>query len=115
LRQIEREVPRDLDVHLIVDNYATHKTLAVQKWLKKRPHWHCHFTPTHSSWLNQVESFFALITTEAIRRGSCRSFAALKETITAYIDAHNEKPKPFVWTASAEAILGKLTNLCHKL
>jgi len=101
LRQIEREVPAGLDVHLIVDNYATHKTLAVQKWLKKRPHWHLHFTPRYSSWLNQVERFFALITTEAIRRGSFRSLPALKEAITAYMDAHNAALKPFVWTASA--------------
>lgn len=115
LKQIEREVPAGLDVHLVVDNYATHKTVSIQKWLQKRPHWHLHFIPTHASWLNQVERFFALITTKAIRRGSFHSLAALKQTITTYIQHHNENPKPFVWTATADQILGKVAQLCRKL
>jgi len=115
LKQIERAVPTGLDVHLVIDNYATHKTVTVQKWLQKRPHWHLHFTPTHASWLNQVERFFALITTEAIRRGSFQSLNELKQAIGAYIEQHNQQPKPFVWTATADQILGKVAQLCQKL
>lgn len=115
LRQIEKEVPADLEVHLVLDNYATHKTVAVQRWLQKRPHWHLHFIPTHASWLNQVERFFALITTRAIRRASFGALAQLKQTIVDYIELHNEDPQPFVWTASADAILGKVAQYCRKL
>lgn len=115
LKQIEREVPGGMDVHIVMDNYATHKTVEVCKWLEKRPHWHAHFTPTHASWLNQVERFFALVTNERIRRGSFVSVADLKEAIKEYIAARNENPKPFVWKATADAILGKVANLCTKL
>ena len=115
LRQIEREVPADLDVHLVLDNYATHKTEAVEDWLAKRPRWKLHFTPTHSSWLNQVERFFARITHERIRRGVFRSLGDLEKAIKEYITAHNQNPRPFRWTASADLILGKVKTLCNEL
>lgn len=114
LKQIEREVPKGLDIHVVLDNYATHKTVEVNQWLEKRPHWHLHFTPTHSSWLNQVERFFALITNERIRRGSFRATKELKQAINEYIDKHNENPKPFVWSATADQILGKVAQLCRR-
>ncbi|MBC2594491.1 IS630 family transposase [Ruficoccus amylovorans] len=115
LRQIERTVPDGLDIHIVLDNYATHKTDTVNQWLSKRPHWHLHFIPTHSSWLNQVERFFALITSRAIRRGSFGALDQLKRAINQYIEQHNQNPKPFVWTASADAILAKVAQLCSKL
>jgi transposase len=115
LRQIEREAPGDLDVHVILDNYATHKTEAVEDWLAKRPRWKLHFTPTHSSWLNQVERFFAKITQERIRRGVFRSVDDLAKAIKEYIAAHNQNPKPFRWTASSDLILGKVKTICNEL
>lgn len=115
LRQIEREVPAELDVHLILDNYATHKTEAVEDWLAKRPRWKLHFTPTHSSWLNQVERFFARITNERIRRGVFQSVADLAKAIKDYIAAHNKNPRPFRWTASADLIIGKVKTICNEL
>ena len=102
-------------VHLILDNYCTHKSATVSKWLVKRPHWHLHFTPTHTSWLNQVERFFAKITTEAIRRGNFQSVTDLVKAITEYLDAHNAEPVPFKWTASADRILEKTAKLCKSL
>ena len=95
-------VPADLDVHLVMDNYATHKTPLIRNWLAKRPRWHVHLTPTSASWLNQVERFFALITERRIRRGIYRSVAALRADIMAFIDLHNAEPKPFRWTKSAD-------------
>ena len=115
LRQIEQNVPTDLDIHLVLDNYATHKTAAVEKWLRRHPRWHLHFTPTHSSWLNQVERFFAKITNERLRRGVFRSVADLQKAIAAYIAIHNQSPKPLRWTASADLILGKVGSLLKKL
>jgi len=115
LRQIEREVPADLDLHIILDNYATHKTEAVEDWLAKRPRWKLHFTPTHSSWLNQVERFFARITNERIRRGVFQSVADLAKAIKDYIADHNRKPRPFRWTASVDLILGKVKTICNEL
>ncbi|MDB5467181.1 MAG: putative transposase [Phenylobacterium sp.] len=105
LDEIEANVPKDLDVHLIMDNYATHKTQLIRDWLAKRPRWHVHLTPTSSSWLNQVERFFALLTERQIRRGVHRGVAHLKADITAFIDHHNGDPKPFRWTKSADDIL----------
>ena len=114
LRQIERElVASEFDVHLILDNYATHKTAEVARWLKSRPRWHLHFIPTHSSWLNQVERFFAQITTRRIRRGCFRSVADLRQAIEDYLATHNANPKPFRWTSSADSILEKVSHLCH--
>lgn len=115
LRKIERETPNKLDLHIVIDNYATHKTAAVRKWLVRHPRWHIHFIPTHTSWLNQVERFFAKITNERIRRGSFRSVKELRQAIFDYIDHHNEQPKPFTWTATADTILGKINHLCNSL
>ncbi|MGH9115928.1 MAG: IS630 family transposase [Acidimicrobiales bacterium] len=108
LRRIEREVPRGLQIHLILDNYATHKHADVQAWLAKHPRFHLHFTPTSSSWLNLVERWFRDITGKAIRRGVFHSVPDLIAAIEAYINANNADPKPFVWTASAESILEKV-------
>ena len=105
-------MPSGLDVHLVMDNYATHKTAPVRDWLAKRPRWHVHFTPTGASWINQVERFFALITDKQIRRGVHRSTQALENDIRAFIDAHNADPKPFRWTKSADDILAAIQRFC---
>jgi hypothetical protein len=97
LREIERNVPPDLDVPLVMDNYATHKTEPIRKWLGARPRWHVHFTSTASSWVKQVERFFAAITEKQIPRGVHRSTAELEIAIQAYLDAVNADPKPFRW------------------
>jgi transposase len=112
LDQIEANVPADLDVHLVMDNYATHKTQSIRDWLAKRPHWHVHLTPTSASWLNQVERFFALLTDKKIRRGVHRSVAELKADITAFIERNNADPKPFKWTKSADDILASIERFC---
>ena len=109
------EVAAGREVHLILDNYCTHKSATVSRWLVKRPHWHLHFTPTHASWLNQVERFFAKITTEAIRRGNFLSVASLVDAIKSYLEEHNVAPIPFRWTASADRILEKTAKLCKSL
>jgi transposase len=114
LREIERNVPPDLDVHLIMDNYATHKTEPIRKWLGARARWHVHFTPTASSWVNQVERFFANLTEKQIRRGVHRSTAELEAAIRATIDAVNADPKPFKWTKSADDILAAIKRFCLK-
>jgi transposase len=108
LDEIEAAVPGDL----VMDNYATHKTPLIRNWLAKRPRWHVHLTPTSSSWLNQVERFFALITERKIRRGIYRSVAALRTEITSFIEHHNAHPKPFRWTKSADDILGSIERFC---
>lgn len=113
LDEIEAAVPRDLDVHLVMDNYATHKTPLIRKWLAKRPRWHVHLTPTSSSWLNQVERFFALLTDKKIRRGIYRSVAALRGDIASFIECHNADPKPFRWTKSADDILASVERFCR--
>jgi len=115
LRHIEANVPDRLEVHLICDNYATHKHSRVRAWLARRARFHVHFTPTYSSWLNQVERWFALITNHSIRRGSFESVTELKRQINAYVDHHNQHPQPFMWTATAESILAKLERLCKVL
>jgi hypothetical protein len=107
-------VPRDLDVHLAMDNYATHKTPLIRKWLAKRPRWHVHLTPTSSSWLNQVERFFALLTDKKIRRGIYGSVAALTGDIASFIECHNADPKPFRWTKSADDILASVERFCAR-
>jgi transposase len=114
LREIERNVPSDLNVHLVMDNYATHKTEPIRKWLGARPRWHVHFTPTASSWVNQVERFFADITEKQIRRGVHRSTAELETAIRAYLDAVNADPKPFRWTKTADDILAAVKRFCLK-
>jgi len=108
LRRIEREVPKGLAVHLILDNYGTHKHPNVIAWLAKHPRFHLHFTPTSSSWLNLVERWFRNLTDQAIRRGVFHSVPNLIADIEAYLDANNDEPKPFVWTATAEDILAKV-------
>ena len=101
LKLVDHNTPADLDLHLVVDNYATHKTPAVKRWLKAHPRFHLHFTPTSASWLNMVERFFAEITRNRIRRGVFTSVADLKSAIMDYLDHHNADPKPFIWTKSA--------------
>jgi transposase len=110
LRRIDAETPKHLDVHLIADNYATHKHAKVRAWLKRHPRFHMHFTPTSASWLNQVERFFGLITEDRIRCGVFKSVAELQAAIQEYLEDHNANPKPFVWTASATAILEKVAR-----
>jgi transposase len=112
LDEIEANVPGGLDIHLVMDNYATHKTQLIRDWLAKRPRWHVHLTPTSSSWLNQVERFFALLTDKKIRRGAHRRVAELQADITAFIDHHNADPKPFRWTKSADDILASIERFC---
>ncbi len=108
LKQIDAETPSELELHLIVDNYATHKHANVQKWLKRHPRFHMHFIPTSSSWLNLVERWFREITDKRIRRGVFQSVEQLIATIQAYIENHNSDPKPLVWTAKAQDILEKV-------
>lgn len=115
LKQLEAATPKELEIHAVLDNYAAHKTHKVRLWLARHPRWHLHFIPTHSSWLNQVERFFAKITEQRIRRESFRSVEDLRKTILEYIDHHNQNPKPFKWTASADLILGKVENFCKSL
>jgi transposase len=112
LDEIEAAVPADLDVHLVIDNYATHKAPLIRNWFNRRPRWHVHLTPTSSSWINQVERFFALLTERQIRRGIHRSVVALKTAITTFIDHHNVNPKPFRWTKSADDILASIERFC---
>jgi transposase len=112
LDEIEANVPEDLDVHLVMDNYATHKTPLIRAWFAKRPRWHVHLTPTSSSWLNQVERFFANLTDKKLRRAIHRSVAQLKADIQAFIVAHNADPKPFRWTKSADDILTSIERFC---
>ena len=112
LDEIEAAVPRDLDVHIVMDNYATHKTPLIRNWLACRPRWHVHLTPTSSSWLNQVERFFALFTERQIRRGVHRSIDALRAAIDDFIAAHNADPKPFRSTRSADDILASIERFC---
>ena len=110
LKLIDQKTPAGLDLHLIADNYATHKTPAVKRWLKAHPRFHLHFTPTSASWLNMVERFFAEITRKRIRRGAFKSVAELKAAIMDYLESHNADPKPFVWTKSAGQILEKVAR-----
>ena len=110
LKLIDQQIAEALDLHLIVDNYATHKTPAVKRWLKAHPRFHLHFTPTSASWLNMVERFFAEITRNRIRRGAFKSVAELKAAIMQYLENHNADPKPFVWTKSASQILEKVAR-----
>lgn len=115
LRQIDKAVPAELDIHCIVDNYSTHKHPRVKAWLAARPRWHMHFIPTYSSWLNQVERFFGLITDKAIRRGSFGSVKQLIKRIDHFVAHYNQDCKPFTWTATADSILAKLSRLCARI
>ncbi|MGA1354815.1 MAG: IS630 family transposase, partial [Candidatus Limnocylindrus sp.] len=113
LDEIDSRVPSGLDVHLVMDNYATHKTDAVKRWLMRRPRYHLHFTPTSSSWLNLVECFFSMVQRNVTRRGVHRSVGSLESSVREFLDAHNQDPKPFVWTKSADAILENLRRYCE--
>jgi len=114
LDAIDAAVPEDLDCHLILDNYGTHKTALIRRWLAKRPRFHPHFTPTGASWLNLVERWFAALTEKQIRRGTHRSTRQLEAAIYNYLDAYNENPRPFVWTKTADDILASLARFCRR-
>jgi putative transposase len=115
LKRLDACIPQNLDVHLIVDNYATHKHAKVRIWLAQRPRYHIHYTPTYSSWLNQVERWFALISQRAIRRGSFRSVKDLIEKIDSFVQNYNRSHRPFAWTATADSILAKISRLCSRI
>ena len=115
LAKIDDTVPADLDVHLVCDNYGTHKSPAVKAWLAKHPRFRLHFTPTYSSWINQVERFFAYITADLLQRSDHRSVHALETDIRAWIEAWNDNPKPFIWTKTADQILEKLGRLLQRI
>ena len=115
LNVIAKEVPKELDVHLVLDNYGTHKTAMIHDWLARRPHFHVHFTPTGASWLNQIERWFAALTEKQIRRGSHRSTRELEKAINDYLAVYNEDSKPFIWTKSADQILESLQNYCEMI
>ena len=115
LATLDREVPADLDVHLVLDNSSTHKTPAIQRWLAAHPRFVVHFTPTSSSWLNLVERWFAELTTKKLRRGAHRSVRQLNTDIRAWIETWNENPKPFVWTKTADQILDSIARYCNRI
>jgi putative transposase len=115
LKHIEQNVPQKLEVHLIVDNYATHKHAAIKRWLAVHKRWTVHFTPTYASWLNQVEIWFNLITQRAIRRGTFSSVKELIAKIDEYVKLYDKHHKPFVWTATADSILAKIERLCQRI
>lgn len=111
LKLIDAQTPADRQLHLIVDNYATHKHAKVKAWLAKHPRIHLHFTPTSASWLNMVERFFRDLATRRLRSGIFHSVADLEQAITSFISTHNASPKPFIWTASASDILAKVSRV----
>jgi transposase len=114
LNEVERNVPNGLDVHVVMDNASTHKTKLIRDWFAKRPRWHPHFTPTSSSWINQVERFFALLADKQIKRGAHRSVKELIATIEAFISQQNANPKPLRWTKSADDILASIERFCRR-
>jgi transposase len=114
LDTIDASVPPDLDIHLILDNYATHKTALIRRWLAKRPRYHVHFTPTSASWLNLVERWFAALTEKQLRRGTHRSTRELVAAIRQYLDVTNEAPRPFVWHKTADQILASVARYCQR-
>ena len=115
LATIDAQVPDHLDVHLVCDNYGTHKAPTVQSWLDRHPRFHMHYTPTYSSWINQVERWFAELTRQLIERGDHRSVQALERDIRAWVTAWNDNPKPFVWTKTAERILQSIQRLMNRI
>jgi len=112
LTEVEAQIPPGMEVHLVMDNYATHKAPVVRDWLARRPNWHIHLTPTSSSWLNQIERFFGLLTDKQIKRGVHRSVTELRKAIKSFLDQHNSQPKPFNWTKSADDILASIERFC---
>jgi transposase len=115
LATIEATVPAALDIHVILDNYGTHKTPLIRRWLTQHPRYHLHFTPTSASWLNLVERWFAALTEKQLRRGVHRSTHALEAAIRRYLTVSNEQPKPFVWTKTADEILETVARFCHRI
>ncbi len=115
LRQIDNNVPPDLDVHVIVDNHAIHKHPRVKRWLTTRPRFHVPFTPTYASWLNQVEFWFNRIRQRAIRRGTFRSVNEPVTKINQFVESNNQNARPFVWTATADSIFAKVQRLCERI
>jgi putative transposase len=115
LNEIDANVPKKLDVHLVIDNYSTHKHQKVRRWLAARPRFHVHFTPTYGSWLNQVEIWFNIITQRAIRRGTFQSVKDLIRKIELFVSQYNRKSKPFIWTATSDSILQKIERLCQTI
>ncbi len=115
LNEIDANLPVGFEVHLVMDNYGTHKVAKVRNWLARHPRYHVHFTPTSASWLNLVERLFAEVTQRCVRRGSHTSLPALEKAMLDYLDRRNETPKPFVWTANADLILGKVQRLCKRI
>lgn len=115
LNTIDAAVPAHLDVHVILDNYGTHKTPSIHRWLAKRPRYHLHFTPTSASWINMVERWFAMLTAKQLRRGVHRSTRELEAAITHYLALHNDTPKPFVWTKTADDILATVARFCKRI
>lgn len=113
LRHIDSNVPKRLDIHLVVDNYGTHKHEKIRKWLAARPRYHIHYTPTYSSWINQVEIWFNIVTQKAIRRGTFRSVKDLVNNINQFVNQYNKNSSPFSWTATADSILAKINRLCQ--
>jgi transposase len=114
LDTIDQRVPASLDVHLILDNYGTHKTATIRSWLAKRPRFHVHFTPTSASWINMVERWFATLTEKQIRRGTHRSVRELESAIKSYLEITNQSPQPFVWTKTADEILASVARFCAR-
>ena len=114
LERIDREVPEELAIHLVLDNSSTHKTPLIHRWLARHPGFELHFTPTYSSWLNQAERWFAALTEKQIRRGTHRSTRALEDAIRLYLATHNESPKPFVWIKTADQILESVAAFCRR-
>ena len=115
LKIIDQQVPEDLDVHLVMDNYGTHKTQAVQNWFVRHPRFHVHFTPTSASWLNQVERWFATLTQKQVRRGTHRSTQQLEQAIREYLATYNADPKPFVWSKTADEIFASIQRFCLRI
>jgi transposase len=115
LRTIEANVPADLDIHLVMDNYGTHKTPSIKAWFARHPRFHVHFTPTSASWLNQVERWFATLTQKYLRRGTHRSTRQLEQAIRDYLAIHNADPKPFNWTKTADDILDSIKRFCMRI
>ena len=115
LNDIDANLPRGFEVHLVMDNYGTHKVSKVRSWLVRHPRYRVHFTPTSGSWLNLVERLFAEVTERCVRRGSHTAVRSLEKSMLAYLDQRNRDPKPFVWTASADLILGKVERLCKRI
>ncbi len=117
MNQVDQSIPEEdgVELHVVMDNYATHKTPKVRRWFARRPRYHIHFTPTSASWLNQVERFFAEITNKRIRRGAFRSVRQLEQAIADYLEEHNAQPKPFRWTATADLIPNRVKNVCQRI